>query len=178
MSDRPPLPRRGSGLYPMVSGDQEQEKRTLGWFRRLNRFLVVPLYRLRILPLLGAGRVILVLATKGRRSGKTRWTPLEYRRRGDEIFVFSGRGERADWFRNMEADRGSVRVLLGFREHRPRVEVVEEEDEKVDLFRFYVSTWPWAAKTMLGWDPELDDPETADFEPLIELLEVIRLRLE
>ena len=161
----------------MVSGDENQKRRSLNWFRRLNRYLLVPLYRLRILPLLGAGRVILVLATRGRRSGKTRWTPLEYRRRGEEIFVFSGRGGRADWFRNLKADPGSVRVLLGLREYRPIIEIVDRDEEKVDLFRFYVTTWPWAAKTLLGWDPELDDPEMADFGSLLEVLEVIRLRL-
>jgi hypothetical protein len=33
----------------------------------------------------------------------------------DEIFIFSGRGIKADWFKNLIEDPDSVRVLIGLR---------------------------------------------------------------
>ncbi len=178
MTDKPPFPRKGSGLYPLVYGGSDQINRTLKWFQRINRYLVIPLYRIRLLPLFGVGRVILLLMTRGRRTRKERWTPLEYRRRGDEIFIFSGRGINADWYKNMKEDMDSVRVLLGFHEFKPKIRIVNEKEEKIDIFKFYVQTYPWAAKTILGWNSELDDPETANFESLSELIEVIKLRFD
>jgi len=172
-----PFPRKGSAIYPFVSGERRAKERSLRWFRRLNNFLVVPLYRVRLLPLLGVGRVILLLTTRGRRTGRTRRTPLEYRVMDGVIHVFSARGRRADWLRNMRANPDAVTVQVGFREFRTVFELVEDED-KPDLFRFYVTEYPRAARMLLGWDPRTDNPETADFGSLLDLLEVIRLRLE
>ena len=170
-----PFPRKGSALYPFVSGERRAEERSLRWFRRLNSFLVVPLYRVRLLPLLGVGRVILLLTTRGRRTGKIRRTPLEYRVMDGVIHVFSARGKRADWLRNMRADPEAVSVQVGFKEFRPVFELVDD-DEKPNLFKSYVTEYPRAAKMLLGWDPGTDDPETADFSSLIRLIEIVRLR--
>jgi len=170
-----PFPRKGSALYPFVSGKRRAEERSLRWFRRLNRFLVAPLYRVRLLPLLGVGRIILLLTTRGRRTGRTRRTPLEYRVMDGVIHVFSARGRRADWLRNMRANPEEVKVQVGFREYRPVFELVDD-DEKPDLFRFYVTEYPRAARMLLGWNPGIDDPETADFSSLVRLMEIVRLK--
>jgi len=78
----------------------------------------------------------------------------------------------------MKEDMDSVRVLLGFHEFKPKIRIVNEKEEKIDIFKFYVQTYPWAAKTILGWNSEMDDPETANFESLSELIEVIKLRFD
>jgi hypothetical protein len=70
----------------------------------------------------------------------------------------------------------SVRVLIGFHEFKPNIHIVAEKEEKIDLFKFYVRTHPWAAKKILGWDSKLDAPKTANFEFLSEVIEVIKLR--
>jgi len=170
-----PFPRKGSAIYPLVSGERRAEERSLRWFRRLNNFLVVPLYRVRLLPLLGVGRIILLLTTRGRRTGKNRRTPLEYRVMDGVIHVFSARGKRADWLRNMRANPDAVTVQIGFREFKPMFELVDDDD-KPDLFRFYVTEYPRAAKMLLGWDPGTDDPETADFSSLVRFIEIVRLK--
>lgn len=50
------------------------------------------------------GRIILLLTTRGRRTGKRRVTPLQYEEIEGVIYVGSARGQQADWFRNILAD--------------------------------------------------------------------------
>ena len=57
------------------------------------------------------GDFILLLTTTGRKSGKPRYTPLEYRREpgtGD-IIIMAGWGGNTDWRKNIEAN---PRVLV------------------------------------------------------------------
>lgn len=58
------------------------------------------------------GRFVLLLTTRGRRSGKARVTPLQYERVDGALVVGSARGKRADWFRNIAADP-QVEVRVG-----------------------------------------------------------------
>ena len=74
------LPRPGSSLYNLNHDDLMIKNKTLKKFKIYNKYLVIPLYRLKILPLLGFGSIFLILMTRGRKTGKKRRTPLEYRR--------------------------------------------------------------------------------------------------
>lgn len=58
------------------------------------------------------GRLVLLLTTRGRRTGKPRVTPLQYEQVGGAFVVASARGAAADWYRNVTANpRVDVRVL-------------------------------------------------------------------
>ena len=59
------------------------------------------LYRMGLGPLLG-GKVM-ILTTRGRRTGLWRHTPLAYLRDGDTLYAISNWGERADWYRNLQS---------------------------------------------------------------------------
>jgi deazaflavin-dependent oxidoreductase (nitroreductase family) len=50
------------------------------------------------------GRLVLLLATRGRRTGKPRVTPLQYEQVDGTFIIASARGTQADWFRNVLAD--------------------------------------------------------------------------
>lgn len=57
------------------------------------------------------GRLVLLLTTTGRRTGKPRITPLQYERVGGTFVVGSARGAQADWYRNLTTEpRVEVRV--------------------------------------------------------------------
>jgi deazaflavin-dependent oxidoreductase (nitroreductase family) len=57
------------------------------------------------------GRFVLLLTTKGRKTGERRVTPLQYEQVNGEFVVASARGALADWYRNVVADsRVEVRV--------------------------------------------------------------------
>ena len=47
------------------------------------------------------GRLVMLLTTRGRRSGKARVTPLQYERVDGTFIVGSARGTRSDWYRNL-----------------------------------------------------------------------------
>lgn len=88
-------PRAGSAMYNLMKVDREKQKKTLGKWKLLNKYFTVPLYKIGVLPMLGFGRIFILLTTIGRKLGKERTTPLEYHKIDGEIHIFSGRGERS-----------------------------------------------------------------------------------
>ena len=50
-----------------------------------------------------------------------------------------------------------------------------DEEELREFFRWYVSEFPGAARVLIGWDPERDDPETADVSHLMSSSKIVRL---
>lgn len=76
------------------------------------KFLKLPpqfLYAVGLGPIYG--RLILLLTTTGRKSGKSRVTPLQYEEINGDIYIASGRGTKADWYRNIVANPNvSIRV--------------------------------------------------------------------
>jgi len=169
------LPRPGSPLYKLNHADENERKKTLKRWRILNKYVVLPLYRLRIFPLFGFGRIFLVLTTKGRITGKKRRTPLEYRRIEGIITIFSSRGEDAGWMKNIRAHPDALIVRHGFHRFQPQVEFVTNEDQKLEIMRWYVVNYGKAAKMLFGWNPKTDDPETADFTNLLKMISIVKL---
>jgi deazaflavin-dependent oxidoreductase (nitroreductase family) len=60
------------------------------------------------------GKLVLLLTTTGRKSGKARVTPLQYEEMDNAIYGASARGKEADWFRNIVHDP-NVFVRIGSR---------------------------------------------------------------
>jgi deazaflavin-dependent oxidoreductase (nitroreductase family) len=85
-------------------------------FKVANRAIVVPLLRAGAGPLLAnplTGSMML-LRTRGRRSGAWREAPLGYVIRGGRVYCCAGFGDRTQWLRNLLADpRVEVRLPGG-----------------------------------------------------------------
>ena len=81
-------------------------------FHYLNKFLMVPFFRLGLAPFIGnpVSGYIMVLKTIGRKSGKVRYTPVNYCLQHGELYCLSGWGKISDWYKNIE--------------HEPFVEVI------------------------------------------------------
>jgi deazaflavin-dependent oxidoreductase (nitroreductase family) len=139
----------------------------------LNRF-VVPLYRIGVLPLLGIGRSTMLLTTKGRTSGRMRHFPVGYHRIDRTVVVFSGWAQDANWYKNMTADPDAVYVQVGFHRFHARAEVVRDPQMLRTILEQFVRQCPQAARQLLGWDPQLDDPATANFSMMIDKVLVVR----
>ncbi|MBY8980583.1 MAG: nitroreductase family deazaflavin-dependent oxidoreductase [Candidatus Lokiarchaeota archaeon] len=169
------LPRPGSSLYNLNHKDVMIKNKTLKKFKIYNKYIVLPLYRLRILPLLGFGRIFLILTTQGRKTGKKRRTPLEYHWIEDIITIFSGRGEDAGWMKNIRAHPDTLMVRHGFHRFHPQVEFVTNEDQKLETMKWYVVNHEKAAKMLFGWNPKTDDPETTDYTNLLKLISIVKL---
>jgi deazaflavin-dependent oxidoreductase (nitroreductase family) len=89
------------------------------------------------------GTSILLLTTKGRRSGEERTTPLIYGRSGDDYVVVASKGgsdEPPGWYANLQADPDvEVQVLDDVFPARART---ASPDEKPELWEQMVGEWP------------------------------------
>jgi deazaflavin-dependent oxidoreductase (nitroreductase family) len=168
------FPRKGSAIYDMLKGDKETQRKTFNTWKRMNK-VVIFLYELGLLPLIGVGYYIVLLYTKGRKSGKTRITPLEYRRREDAVLLFSSRGSASDWYRNLKAHPEDVMLRIGFKKYSPKVEFIDKPEEIEGTMRWYVKKFPGSSKMLFGWNPKKDDPETADMASLVDALKIVKL---
>jgi len=55
---------------------------------------------------------LMILTTRGRKSGQPRHITIEFRRHGSTIYIISAWGERPDWYQNLLADP-LVTIQLG-----------------------------------------------------------------
>lgn len=96
-----------------VSSNNGQEALRQG-FRIFNRFMV-GLWRLGLGSWVNSwpsvGGRILVLVHRGRKTGATRLTPVNYAMVGGDLYCVAGFGQRADWYQNILA-RPQIEVWL------------------------------------------------------------------
>jgi deazaflavin-dependent oxidoreductase (nitroreductase family) len=80
---------------------------------------------------------ILLLTTVGRKSGRRRTTPLQYRRGdSDLIYVGSVWGTHADWYRNLLADN-RVEVQIGSKRFKAKALPVTDPNEEAFVIELY-----------------------------------------
>ncbi len=168
------FPRPGSAEYSFLFGSKEERSKTLKQWKLMNKILTIPLYQIGIIPLLRINKIFLLLYTKGRKSGKRRITPLEYRTKDGVINVGAAKGKKAHWFRNLLANPDEVMIKTGFRKFKASFTILENIKEKNEYFIWYVDNFPTAAKFLFGWDPKTDDLKNSDFTAFSELVEVVQ----
>ena len=89
------------------------------------------------------GTTVLILTTKGRRSGESRSTPLIYQRHGDDYVVVASKGgapEHPAWYLNLEADPEPTVQVQGDR-FKANARTASA-DEKPELWRIMTGAWP------------------------------------
>ncbi len=95
------------------------------------------------------GRRIVMLEHVGRRSGLTRYTPLEVvQGRGDSYVLCSGTGANADWYRNIRSQPPTA-LWVGSRRHPVGLRFLEAS-EAATVFAGYESAHPKAAERLMG----------------------------
>jgi len=169
-----PLP--GTMLYDLISkpGFKQQFQPKI----KLTNRVVVPLYKTGLLSLLGMNKRIMLLTTKGRKTQKMRAIPIGYFRIEEDIYVFSGWGKQANWYRNLVTYPEHVVLQIGFHRYRVHPEVVEEFQEIKRILTWLIDHKPDDAKVLMGWDPQRDQLETADFSLMIQKVLTVRFRLK
>lgn len=102
-----------------------------GAFNAMNRYVAVPALRMGLgglasNPLTG---YLMLLTTRGRRSGHRREAPLGYMVAGDHVYCMAGFGRRTHWFQNILADP-HVDVILPGRAFSGIAEEVTDAEER------------------------------------------------
>ena len=77
-------------------------------------------------------RCVLVLTTRGRRSGAPRPGCVSFMPVGDHFVVFSGWGITSNWYRNLQANP-EVRIKVGRRQMWATARVVEDPQRRAAL---------------------------------------------
>jgi deazaflavin-dependent oxidoreductase (nitroreductase family) len=81
------------------------------WF--LNKFFMVPMFRLGFGPFFGNpfSGYIMVLKVTGRKTGKLRYEPVNYAIFDGKVYCVSGYRQGSDWYRNLRA-HPEIEVIL------------------------------------------------------------------
>jgi len=93
------------------------------------------LYRLGLGPLLDL-LPLLIITTRGRKSGLPRHSVLEYRRHGSRHYVVSAWGRRTQWFQNLLANP-LVTIQKGRERFGARASVVEDSGEALRVLYLF-----------------------------------------
>jgi deazaflavin-dependent oxidoreductase (nitroreductase family) len=103
-------------------------------------------YAIGLGPLLG--RLVLLLTTTGRKSGRTRVVPLQYEEINGKFYLGSSRGLEADWVRNILADP-QVGVRVKGRRFSGNAEVVTESGRIAEFLEERLRRHPRMVGAML-----------------------------
>ena len=99
--------------------------------------IVNPLTR----PLAGFAPWWVLVETQGRRTGRTRRTPLWLARQTDAMMVIAVHGRSSGWVLNAEANP-DVRIRHNARWRRAHAEILPWDPELVRTFNFYARSGP------------------------------------
>lgn len=168
------FPQPGTDYYGYTQ-DEEYQSKFLSSFKVINK-IILPLYRWKLLPLIGAHRWgrLYVITTRGRKSGLLRQTPLEYFILDGQLHGGVSGPAKSQWHKNIIANPDEVWVQLGFRNFHARIEFLEEA-EFIEAIKSYTKMYPKMAKAAWGWDPKKDDADTADFSPMLKVYRFFRI---
>jgi deazaflavin-dependent oxidoreductase (nitroreductase family) len=156
-----------------VIGDPAYRKSFHQRLQSSNRF-VVDLYRLGLLPLLGAGKSTMLLITRGRKSHRLRRFPVGYFRISGEIYLLSGWGRDSNWYKNLCANPAEVWLQIGFRILPVQAQVVEDPSEVRRTIECLIIESPANGRRLFGWDPKSDRLDRADFSPILEKVLIVK----
>ncbi len=87
------------------------------------------------------GKIILLLTTRGRRTGKPRVTPLQYEEIDGRYYVTSALGGKADWVRNLKSNP-QVKVQVKSRKFGGTAEIIEDPIQIADFLETRLSRHP------------------------------------
>ena len=105
-------------------------------FQLFNKLFMVPMFRLGFGPFMGnqISGYIMVLKTIGRKTGKVRYSPVNYAIHKGNVYCMAGWGRHTDWYRNMSATR-EIEAILPAGPLFGSVEDVVELDERRIILR-------------------------------------------
>ena len=89
------------------------------------------------------------ITTNGRRTGRPHEIEIWFGIDGDTLYLISGNGPTADWYRNLVADP-EVIVRIGSDERRGRARVVDTPDERRRVGDVMGAKYVWGGDPSIG----------------------------
>ncbi len=102
-------------------------------------------------------KVLMVITTTGRKSGKPFSTPIGYLRDGDSVLAFN-LGGRSNWYKNVLQNPEVTLVIQG-KTQRMRGAAVSDTAEIARVIDLYCQTQPDIVKRFWGFDPTAGQTE-------------------
>jgi deazaflavin-dependent oxidoreductase (nitroreductase family) len=130
-------------------------------------------YRLGLGELLARGRLV-VLTTRGRVSGQSRHTIVEYRMHGSKIYLISGWGTLPHWVKNLQADPCGL-IQAGPRRYSVRAQMVENTSEVLRALLLFRKPAPNVYDALLARITDAESVDARSLPSLASQLTVIRL---
>jgi deazaflavin-dependent oxidoreductase (nitroreductase family) len=109
------------------------------------------------------GRFILLLTTRGRKSGLPRVTPLQYEMIDGDYYLGSARGMKADWCRNIQACPDVSLQVKGTKLHG-KAELVTDPLRIADFMELRLKRHPTMVGRILEMDGLSRKPGRAEME--------------
>lgn len=148
-------------------------------FLVVNRGFMVPMFRIGLGWMVGnplTGHVM-VLRTRGRRSGHVREAPLGYVIRDGAVYCVAGYGSATPWFRNL-IDDPSVEVILPTRRVRGLARQVEDPATWLAAYRALIASFGLVGRAVIGDINRLEDSELLDHHRSLPIVEIRRVEGE
>jgi deazaflavin-dependent oxidoreductase (nitroreductase family) len=142
-------------------------------FRYLNRYFMVPIFRLGLGGFMGnpLTSYVMVLKTIGRKSGKTRYAPVNYAIANGCIYCLSGWGQTSDWYRNLMA-QPEIDIIMPSGAVHGRAELVTDPLERIQMLRQVLKNAGFAGY-LEGFDPRgVSDEELEHKASVMQLLRI------
>ena len=118
------------------------------------------------------GGAVMVIKHKGRKTGLTRYAPVNYVDVGDEVYCTAGFGAKTHWYRNLLADP-NVELWLPNGRWEGIAEDASEDENRVELLRSVLVASGFAGP-LFGANPQrMTD---AQIEALIGPYRLVRIR--
>jgi deazaflavin-dependent oxidoreductase (nitroreductase family) len=133
------------------------------------------LYAIGLGPIIG--RIILLLTTTGRKSGKRRITPVQYEEMDGILYIGSARGPKADWVRNIAADP-HVEVRVKKQHFRGMGELIADPIRIADFLQTRLERHPRMVGSMMKIHHLPPAPSRAQLEELGKTLTVVTIKPE
>lgn len=140
---------------------------------RLLHLPPILLYRIGLGPLIGS--LILLLTTKGRKSGKARVTPLQYEEIEGQIYFGSARGTQADWFKNIIA-HPEVEIQVKGRRFRGLASPIQDRSQIADFIEIRLQRHPRMLGAILHRAGLSRQPNRAELEAYAEQSALVVVR--
>ena len=170
------LPRKGSIVYNIKFGDEKARDRTLNRWKFMNRFVIVPLGRMRLFPILFLKNTFVVVSVIGRKTGTRRYAGISLRKLDEGMFLFLARGMKTQWFTNHLANPDLSSIYYGFKKYRVEFELLHNID-KLRIMGKYVVRYPKWAKLGIGWNKEKDDPRGELLREYLSKIEIVKISM-